>query len=233
MLIKADLLPANYTPGRGGSIPDLVVIHVVEGSASSARNWFRNPVSKVSSHYLIALDRKVYQFVDEADTAWANGRVDNPTARLILQRPGLNPNRYSISIENEGTADGEWPDTMYDDNAQLVAEICARWDIPVDRNHIVGHREIYSKKTCPGKGDVDRIVSMARERTCKPTLPARVLGYGDRGDDVKELQKLLKVQPQSGFFGKTTLAAVKNFQRKQGLEVDGVVGPWTRAKLGL
>jgi hypothetical protein len=36
-------------------------------------------------------------------------------------------------------------------------------DIPLDRTHIFGHREVFSKKTCPGLISVDRIVQMARK----------------------------------------------------------------------
>lgn len=67
------------------------------------------------------------------------------------------------------------------------------------------------------------------EAAAEPT--ARMLSYGMRGDDVKALQKRLGVRPESGFFGRVTEAAVRNFQRKHGLAVDGVVGPMTRAKL--
>ena len=50
-----------------------------------------------------------------------------------------------------------------------------------------------------------------------------------RGDDVKQLQTLLKAAgftPGSidGVFGKYTLAAVKDFQQAKGLTVDGIAG---------
>lgn len=239
MIIKEELLPSglNHGTGRSGVKPDLITIHVTEGTADSARDWFKNSASKVSSHYLIAKNREIFQFVDEGDTAWANGRVYQPTSRLAIARAGRNPNSYTISIEHEGTAVGEWPETIYKDSAQLVAEIAARWGIPLDRDHIVGHREIYAKKTCPGKGDVGKIVRMARELTTGPTPEpaqiARTLRFGDRGEDVVELQKRLHVQPASGYMGPITVAAVKNFQRKNNLGADGIVGPLTRAKLGL
>jgi N-acetylmuramoyl-L-alanine amidase len=52
---------------------------------------------------------------------------------------------------------------MYQSSAALVRDICARWSIPIDRDHIIGHREIYGHKTCPGPVvDLDRLVKMAR-----------------------------------------------------------------------
>ena len=60
------------------------------------------------------------------------------------------------------------------------------------------------------------------------------LRKGSTGDAVKQLQTLLKQRGYSlgswgvdGDFGKATEAAVKQFQRDWGLEVDGIAGPQT------
>jgi hypothetical protein len=58
----------------------------------------------------------------------------------------------------------------------------------------------------------------------------RTLRIGMRGDDVKELQGLLKINVD-GIFGKNTKTAVINFQTDKGLLADGIVGPITLAKL--
>lgn len=54
------------------------------------------------------------------------------------------------------------------------------------------------------------------------------IGYGSKGSDVTELQKLLNQNGYTldtdGIFGSNTLAAVKDYQRKNNLSVDGVVG---------
>jgi len=65
----------------------------------------------------------------------------------------------------------------------------------------------------------------------------RILKHGSRGEDVRKLQKLLNARglcPEpialDGIFGKTTLDAVKRFQRQAHLPVDGIVGgkTWDR-----
>lgn len=154
----------NYRKGRpGNSKIDMIVIHVIEGSLKSCDSWFNNAGAGVSAHYGIGLNREIHQYVKDEDTAYHAGRVDKPTAPLVLELPNANPNNYSIGIEHEGKSNSIWPDTMYEDSARLVATLAKKHGIPLDRRHVVGHREIYSKKTCPGRGDVDRIVRMARE----------------------------------------------------------------------
>ena len=55
------------------------------------------------------------------------------------------------------------------------------------------------------------------------------------GTDVFKVQKALQdkefdIKPD-GYFGKGTTTVVKKFQEKSGIEVDGVVGPNTCARL--
>ncbi len=70
------------------------------------------------------------------------------------------------------------------------------------------------------------------------TQAEAVVAWGSQGEDVRKVQqKLLEYGyysgPVNGNFGKATYDAVVWFQRKNGLKVDGVVGPATAAGLGL
>ncbi len=65
--------------------------------------------------------------------------------------------------------------------------------------------------------------------------PTKTLKLGDKGEAVKELQRLLinknyKLTPD-GDFGKMTETAVKDFQKKNQLTVDGIVGEKSFGKL--
>lgn len=62
------------------------------------------------------------------------------------------------------------------------------------------------------------------------TIIRRTLRIGMKGDDVKELQGLLKVNID-GIFGRKTQLAVLAFQTGHGLVADGVVGPQTLIEL--
>ena len=78
------------------------------------------------------------------------------------------------------------------------------------------------------------------EKTSKGefTMEMRVLKYGSKGDDVKALQILLMGNGctcgkwgADGSFGVATENAVKEYQRKKNLQVDGKAGPATMGKL--
>lgn len=59
-----------------------------------------------------------------------------------------------------------------------------------------------------------------------------ILKLGSRGNEVKSLQEKLSLQAD-GIFGPLTEEAVKDFQKSNGLEVDGIVGVNTLSKLNL
>jgi hypothetical protein len=58
------------------------------------------------------------------------------------------------------------------------------------------------------------------------------LKKGDKGDAVKKLQQLLKINPSDGIFGPNTEIKVREYQKANGLTADGVVGDVTATKLG-
>lgn len=71
-----------------------------------------------------------------------------------------------------------------------------------------------------------------------PVSHAESLRRGSRGDLVTTLQKRLKTWGYytgnvDGIFGSQTEQAVKYFQRKNGLAVDGIVGPATAKAVGI
>lgn len=160
MTITKRLLAINHTVGRTMPV-DMICIHVTEGNAASVRSWFASPVAKVSAHYLVNVDGTIDQFVAEDDVAWHAGRVDHPTAPLVVARPTVNPNAYSIGVEHEGTGTQPLTAPQRVASVELIRDICRRHSIPIDRTHIVGHHEVYSLKTCPGAIDVNALVLLA------------------------------------------------------------------------
>ncbi|OUD04762.1 N-acetylmuramoyl-L-alanine amidase [Streptomyces swartbergensis] len=134
---------SNYTPSKRPRAHPLryVVIHVAQTTYSGTLSVFRNPRNKVSAHYVVrSSDGHVAQCVREADIAWHAGNWDY--------------NTRSIGIEHEGWVDQPkyFTDAMYQRSARLTAAICARYDIPRNRAHIIGHHEVPgSDHTDPGR----------------------------------------------------------------------------------
>lgn len=130
---------SNYSSRSGGtSSIDSVVIHTTEGSHSSAVSWFRNASSDVSAHYVVKRsDGAVTQMVYDEDRAWH----------------ATNYNSRSIGIEHEGHAhsSSNWTEAMLEGSARLSAWVSTQYNIPVDRDHFIGHSEVPgSSKSDPG-----------------------------------------------------------------------------------
>jgi len=140
----------NFWKGRKGQKPEAIVIHITDGTAQSCINTFTNPASQVSAHYLVTKTGELISFVREADAAWHAGRIQKPTWPLLKQ--GVNPNLYTIGIENEGKNNDKPTIPQAIACAWLVRKICASWTIPLDLGHVVPHRAINSSKICPGDG---------------------------------------------------------------------------------
>ena len=138
----------------------------------------------------------------------------------------------SPGIENEGRF------MTYQMNAQqwnslveLCVSICS--SCKIDPNNIKGHRD-FSPTDCPGDwlySQLPRLRQEVRQRLGTSSTED-YLREGDSGPKVKELQQLLKAKgfnpgPIDSAFGPSTLKAVISFQKYQGLDADGVVGPLT------
>ncbi|NJP51765.1 N-acetylmuramoyl-L-alanine amidase [Streptomyces sp. SBST2-5] len=131
---------------------DMVVVHVTQGDLDSAVKAFQDPGHRAATHYIVGQDGRVTQMIRELDVAYHAGNRDY--------------NERSIGIEHEGFVDRpeDFTDAMYESSARLTARICARYDIPVDREHIIGHVEVPgTDHTDPGPHwDWDRYMKLVR-----------------------------------------------------------------------
>ena len=106
-----------------------VVLHTTEGSYNGAISWFQNSTSDVSSHYVLRKsDGEITQMVSDDRKAWHACSNNNDT----------------IGLEHEGASSSAstWTPQMLEASARLTAWLVVTYDIPIDRDHIVGHGEI-------------------------------------------------------------------------------------------
>ncbi|MEU2237355.1 N-acetylmuramoyl-L-alanine amidase [Streptomyces vietnamensis] len=111
---------------------DFIVIHDLEGSYDGGISWFQDPVSGVSPHYVMKADgSEATQMVATKDIAFHAGNYWT--------------NLHGIGIELEGyAAQGPtwFTPAQYKATAALVAYLARRFDVPLDRKHIIGHDNV-------------------------------------------------------------------------------------------
>ena len=129
----------------------------------------------VSIHYIIDREGVIYCYVPEDRSAWHAGKGE----WLGDEKYTNKMNKYSIGIEvmaigSQQDMSGylhDWEYKKLDDSlkgyteaqyvslAALVKDICERNNIPLDRDHVIGHQEYSPKKKDPGQlFDWSRIV---------------------------------------------------------------------------
>ncbi|WP_327672739.1 MULTISPECIES: N-acetylmuramoyl-L-alanine amidase [unclassified Streptomyces] len=156
---SADWIAASDANYRSADRPndqpiDRIVVHVTQSRFDGATTAFRDAGHGAAAHYVVrAADGHLAQTVREADVAYHAGNWAW--------------NARSVGIEHEGFVDDpdRWfTDAAYRASARLAADISTRYDIPVDREHIVGHNEVPgATHTDPGPyWDWDRYIRLVR-----------------------------------------------------------------------
>ncbi|MFJ6699062.1 N-acetylmuramoyl-L-alanine amidase [Streptomyces sp. NPDC091272] len=116
--------------GRDSSI-DYLVIHDTEGSWQTSVGLVQRPDNVSWQYTLRSSDGHVAQHVALKDVAWHAGNWYT--------------NAKSVGLEHEGflTAPDAWyTEAMYRSSARLVRHLAAKYDIPLDRLHIIGHDNV-------------------------------------------------------------------------------------------
>jgi N-acetyl-anhydromuramyl-L-alanine amidase AmpD len=149
----------NFWAGREGESVVAICDHIMQGTEESSDGWFKNPNSQVSAHFGVAKDGRIWQWVDMANRAWANGIPESPDMSVPFIADAINrkknPNDFTVSIEHEGNTGDVIPEAQYQATLWLHRYIMSKYPaIKPDRNHIIGHYQISAKSrpNCPGKG---------------------------------------------------------------------------------
>ena len=216
------------------SPPDMVVLHYTGmETGEGALQRLCDPEAKVSAHYLVEEDGRVFRLVPEERRAWHAGKSWWKGERDV--------NSVSIGIEivNPGHEWGyrDFPDAQVEAVIGLLDDIRGRWSVPNDR--ILGHSDVApDRKEDPGELFPWKRLAQAGHGLWFEPIPAPgpALGVGDEGLGVYALQAglhRLGYEPRpSGKYDDETATVVRAFQRHWRPErVDGIADGETRARL--
>lgn len=132
---------------RCGQNVDMLVLHYTGmKSAEAALSRLCDETAKVSAHYMVDKDGKIFHLVDENERAWHAG--------VSYWRGNTNINQRSIGIEivNSGHEFGyqPFPEAQMEAVAELCWGIITRHKIPA--RNVVGHSDVApTRKQDPGE----------------------------------------------------------------------------------
>lgn len=214
--------------------PEMIILHytgMVDGEAALAR--LRDPQAKVSAHYLVEEDGRVFALVPEARRAWHAGSA--------FWRGETDINAVSVGLEivNPGHEFGyrPFPAAQIASVIALVADVRSRWTIP-DVN-LLGHSDVAPhRKTDPGElFPWKALAESGHGLWAEPAdAPGTALAEGDEGLGVLALQSALRRFgydcAKTGRYDDELTVIVRAFQRHwRPTRVDGVADGGTRARL--
>ncbi|HEY4275804.1 MAG TPA: N-acetylmuramoyl-L-alanine amidase [Rhizomicrobium sp.] len=209
--------PSPNHDDRGGAGVDILLIHYTGmTSAAAALDRLCDPAARVSAHYAIDEDGKVYAMVPEQRRAWHAGVAYWAGARDI--------NARSIGIEliNPGHEFGyrAFPAPQIDVLIQLCVGILRRHVIPPWR--VLGHSDVAPAR----KDDPGELFPWARLAAAEIGLWPMV-GEDPGAAAVSDLLARYGYDPEAPL-EKTVTAFQRHFRPSR---VDGMADPETRALL--
>jgi len=214
--------------------PDMIVLHYTGmKTGEGALDRLRDAQAKVSSHYLVEEDGRVFRLVAEERRAWHAG------VSFWKGETDVNSRSIGIEIVNPGHEWGyrAFPGTQIAAVIDLLADIRTRWMIEDGR--IVGHSDVApDRKDDPGELFPWKTLAEAGHGLWvePPAAPGAPLGEGAEGAGVFALQagftRLGYDCAPSGTFDAHTTSVVRAFQRHWRQDkFDGVADGETRARL--
>ena len=129
---------------RGTNRPVAVVLHRMQGWATTAHQWALSGHYGASWHYTVSLAGDIMQHLRHEDGGYHAGIGPNaktPTWPL-WRGHGQSVNTYTIGVECEGFAAEDWPTAQLDALRWLCRKLSVDLGIPYNREHFPAHAEI-------------------------------------------------------------------------------------------
>ena len=216
----------NFGPRREGAWPEIIVLHYTGmETGEAAEAWLCDPVSEVSSHYLVHEDGCITQMVRESDRAWHAGKSS------WRGETDVNSSSVGIEIVNPGHTFGyrDFPAAQIEAVAALCRGISGRHGVRPE--NVLAHSDVApGRKVDPGEKFPWKLLAEGGVGHFVEPLPirgGRFLSAGDRGEPVEALQSMLALYGYgvdiSGIFDQQTKIVVEAFQRHFRTEqIDGI-----------
>lgn len=238
---------ANYGAARTAGAINYIVIHYTANTADTAQNnaqYFKENKPGTSAHYFVD-DKYIYQSVPVLRKANAVGgsRYTDYKTTGGASMYGKVKNMNSISIEL-CSQNGKITEATMENAAALVRKLMSKYNIPA--KNVCRHFDVTGKH-CPGwtgwwgKNDTkwQAFKALLTGGEEKPPVAKPVIKKGVKGTQAGYLQRDLnylgikddenKILEVDGSCGPKTVQAIKKYQKKYGLKVDGSYGPASAA----
>jgi len=225
--LVAEVRPSpNHEPRKGVARPDILLLHYTGmKTTQAALERLCDPGPRVSSHYLVFEDGRIFQLVPEARRAYHAG------ASSWEGSTDINSRSVGIEIGNQGHDFGcpPFPDAQIAAVIALCRDIVTRWSIAP--HHVLAHSDIAAnRKRDPGEAfPWQRLAAAGVGAWVEPAplVRGRALCPGDHGEEVARVQRMLADYgygiTASGYYDATTHEIVAAFQRHfRPARVDGI-----------
>lgn len=235
MLMIEERVSPNHDARPMGAQVDLLLMHYTGmADAAVALDRLCSAAAKVSAHYLVDEEGRIFHLVAEARRAWHAG------VACWAGETNINGCSIGIEIANPGHELGypDFPDAQMRAVEALALDILGRHPIPPDR--VLAHSDVApDRKADPGeKFDWGRLAAagIGHWVEAAPIAEGPVFQLGARGDRVADLQYQLADYGYSlevtGVYDAATEKVIIAFQRHFRPErVDGVADLSTVATL--
>ena len=218
--------------------PDMIVLHYTgmqTGEEAIAR--LRDPEARVSAHYVVEEDGRIFRLAPEERRCWHAGKGS------WQGETDCNAASIGVEIVNPGHEWGyrDFPDAQDQAVINLVGDIRTRWIVPDSR--IIGHSDLApDRKEDPGERFPWKRLAGAGHGLWFDPAPERIAALGDPltpGDEGigvvvlrSGLHRLGYGLKPGGEYDEETRLTITAFQRHWRQDrVDGVADGETRARL--
>ncbi len=234
-----------YGEKRSTGAIEFIVLHFTGNTKDTAKSnakYFHSSITRQASAHYFVDENEIYQSVQDNYIAYSVGG-GTQSGHHPYYKVATNGNTLNIEMCTSGNS--EISEKTEANAIELVKYKMKQYNI--DANHVIRHYDV-NGKACPSasfrSGDrwakfIAKLGGTVQSaQNVSTSTPKSYLSKGDKGSAVKTMQTMLIKCGYScgkygadGDFGSGTDTALRNFQKANGLTVDGKYGAKSKAKL--